>query len=406
MTDTNEEKIDSQQEKDFICSKTLEDDQGVDIYKLYLDEVNRYSLLTNEEVAECYKYLGAVKTLKILENNDIHNIQNIDLATIFKSCCNNKNYEVVIKTLLEYYKNVKNEYGKRYYDQLKKYMDLAMENGKALTETELSEYFDFNFSSAKVVSEKELLADIKLYFKCRESYEKMFNSNLRLVTSIAQKYNPNRYDILELINEGNIGLMRAIEKFDISLGYKFSTYAIFWIKQAISRSSQMQNQSIKLPVLISNKTLKYKRQIEELEKKYGPNLPLKLIQKELGYSYKEICMYEQCLLGTVSLDQIINEDCDITIEDFIESNIEVDADAEKKLLNTELNALMVALDSQEKTVIIKRYGINGDNEMTQEQVGNQLNLTKARIGQIEIKALMKMRKFSKVKGYELESYLK
>lgn len=228
----------------------------------------------------------------------------------------------------------------------------------------------------------------------------MFNSNLRLVTSIAQKYNPNSYDILELINDGNIGLMRAIEKFDISLGYKFSTYATFWIKQAISRSSQRQNQSIKLPVLINNKTLKYKRQIEGLEKKFGPNISPKLIQNELGYSYKEICMYEQYLLGTVSLDKVINEDSETTIGDFIESNIEFDNEVEKKLLNTELNVLMAALDSQEKTVIIKRYGINGDNEMTQEQVGNQLNLTKARISQIEIKALMKMRKFSKIKGYE------
>lgn len=194
--------------------------------------------------------------------------------------------------------------------------------------------------------------------------------------------------------------MRAIEKFDISLGYKFSTYATFFIKQAISRSSQMQNQSIKLPVLINNKTLKYKRQIEGLEKKFGPNISPELIQNELGYSYKEICMYEQYLLGTVSLDKVINEDSETTIGDFIESNIEFDNEVEKKLLNTELNVLMAALNSQEKTVIIKRYGINGDNEMTQEQVGNQLNLTKSRISQIEIKALMKMRKFSKIKGYE------
>ena len=194
--------------------------------------------------------------------------------------------------------------------------------------------------------------------------------------------------------------MRAIEKFDISLGYKFSTYATFFIKQAISRSSQMQNQSIKLPVLINNKTLKYKRQIEGLEKKFSPNISPGLIQSELGYSYKEICMYEQYLLGTVSLDKVINEDSETTIGDFIESNIEFDNEVEKKLLNTELNVLMAALDSQEKTVIIKRYGINGDNEMTQEQVGNQLNLTKSRISQIEIKALMKMRKFSKIKGYE------
>lgn len=111
-------------------------------------------------------------------------------------------------------------------------------------------------------------------------------------------------------------------------------------------------------------------------------------------------MYEQYLLGTVSLDKVINEDSETTIGDFIESNIEFDNEVEKKLLNTELNVLMAALDSQEKTVIIKRYGINGDNEMTQEQVGNQLNLTKSRISQIEIKALMKMRKFSKIKGYE------
>lgn len=180
----------------------------------------------------------------------------------------------------------------------------------------------------------------------------------------------------------------------------FQHMQLFFIKQAISRSSQMQNQSIKLPVLINNKTLKYKRQIEGLEKKFSPNISPELIQNELGYSYKEICMYEQYLLGTVSLDKVINEDSETTIGDFIESNIEFDNEVEKKLLNTELNVLMAALDSQEKTVIIKRYGINGDNEMTQEQVGNQLNLTKARISQIEIKALMKMRKFSKIKGYE------
>lgn len=385
----------------------VEDDyQVLDPVKLYLKEIVEYPLLTDEEVKNCYENLNNVNQINVIKSSDRVGVKDIDLATVFISCCGKKNYETVIETLFSYYISASNKSGKNHYEELKRYMDISSEKHEALSELELKQNFDMNFEDTKKLSDMELLTDVKKYLKYRDSYYKMYNSNLRLVVSIAKRYK-NRYEFLDLISEGNIGLMKAIERFDISLGNKFSTYATWWIRQFVRRAIQEQCQSIRIPCHLEEKIARYKRRVDELEQKFGSKLSKDDISDFLGYTQEEIEEYERYSISSLSLDQPVGEDKETPMENFIESNIDVSNDAIKEILKTDINKLFETLSEREKEIIIKRYGFNKENRpMTLQEVGNELNVTRERIRQIESKALHKMKNLSRRRGYNFNDYLK
>ena len=285
-------------------------------------------------------------------------------------------------------------------------MNLAKEKQRPLIETELDENFDLDFKDAKVLKEKELLLDVENYLKCRNSYNKMFNSNLKLVVSIAKKYKGS-YEFLDLINEGNIGLMVAIERFDASLGYKFSTYATPWIKQYIHKTVQNQKHTIRIPTYLQESYYKYKKQVSFLEQKYGRELCEEEILKEIGLTVNEIDNLNKMTSLIVSLDKPVSEDSDSEMIDFVESDVNVSEEVMKKMLNEYIVQLFTVLSDREKEVIIRNFGLNETEEKKNlAEIGRELGLTRERIRQIESKALHKMKNLSRRRNFNFDDYLK
>ena len=227
--------------------------------------------------------------------------------------------------------------------------------------------------------------------------------NLRLVASIAKRYIGRGIEFLDLVEQGNLGLMKAVDKYNYKLGYTFSTYATWWIKQSITRYVGEYARAVRVPSHYANELNKYDRHYKNLTMELGRYPSREEMAKELNVSEEKIIEYEKKIQAPIYLDMPISGEDDLTFGDMMaDDNDEIDIIADELLLEDFRYIIQndFSLKDKERDVLILRYGIGGGTPQTLQQVADKYNITRERIRQIEVKAISKIRrKYKKYKQF-------